>query len=69
MPVNFGTRHREMLSHAKTLVENDFMRIHSNQNKLSIALKTAWEDNGALSKEETSYDDLVGCFSPQPFSV
>jgi hypothetical protein len=62
VPVNFGTRHREMLSHAKTLIENDFMRIHSNQNKLSIALKTAWEDNGALSKEETSYDDLFDAF-------
>lgn len=61
-PVNFGTRHREMLSHAKTLIENDFIRIHPSQNKLTIALKTAWEEDGRLSKEETSYDDCFDSF-------
>ena len=59
VPINFGTRHREMLSHTKTLIENDFIRIHPTQQKLTIALKTAWEDNGSLSKEETSYDDCL----------
>jgi len=61
-PVNFGTRHREMLSHAKSLLENDFIRIHPTQNKLNIALKTAYENDGTLDKEETSYDDLFDSF-------
>ena len=61
-PINFATRHKEMLGYAKSVLEADFIRIHPTQQKLIIALKTAWEDNGSLSKEQTSHDDVFDAF-------
>ena len=61
-PVSFAARHKEMLSYAKSLVEGDYIRIHPTEQKLIISLKTAFEVDGTLSKEETSYDDLLDSF-------
>ena len=61
-PINFATRHREMLSYCKSVLEGDYLRIHPTQEKLIIALKTAYEVDGKLDKEQTSYDDIFDAF-------
>ena len=57
-PINFGTRHREMLQHTKYILESDTLRIHPKFEKLIISLKTAMEEHeGKLDKETTSFND------------
>ena len=63
-PINFATRHKEMLSYAKTVVEGRYLRIPRTPqtDKLVIAMKTAFETDGKLDKESTSYDDIFDAF-------
>jgi hypothetical protein len=58
--VAFAKYHREMLSHAKEMLEyqNAHMAINSRFNKLVTALRTAVEKgDGTLDKDATSHDD------------
>lgn len=58
-PVNFATRHKEMLSYLKTLVEGAYVRIPKDCDKLIVSLKTAFEQDGRLDKTVTAYDDIL----------
>jgi hypothetical protein len=54
LPVNFGTEHKQMLSHSK-----GYVCIPSNYDKLIISLRTAWANELSLDKEQTSYSDSL----------
>ena len=65
IPVPFSKEHKNMLAHAKELLEyqNGMVAINPTHNKLIIALRTAVENGeGSLDKEATSHDDLFDAF-------
>ncbi|MFL6320469.1 MAG: hypothetical protein ACJ72Q_08350, partial [Nitrososphaeraceae archaeon] len=59
IPVNFNREHKQMIGHAKMIMEQDGGRIaiHPSFDKLITALRTAVDNDGTLDKEATSYDD------------
>lgn len=62
VPVNFHTRHREMLAHSKLLLERGNIAINPKFNKLITALRTAADNEGTLDKEGTSYNDIFDAY-------
>jgi len=62
IPVNFSTEHREMLGHAKMLMESEMVAINPIFDKLVISLRTAVENEGSLDKEATSHNDILDAF-------
>ena len=63
-PVNFGTLHRDLLSHDLSIISKHRIRIHPSFDKLTVALRTAYlKPNGTLDKEQTSYDDVLDAWS------
>jgi hypothetical protein len=65
VPVNFNIEHKAMLGHCKMILENDGGCIAINPNrydKLITALRTAVDNDGALDKEATSYNDIFDAF-------
>jgi hypothetical protein len=63
IPVNFSTEHREMLGHAKMLMEEGKVAINPIFfDKLVISLRTAVENEGSLDKEATSHNDILDAF-------
>jgi hypothetical protein len=63
IPINFSTEHREMLGHAKMLMESGMVAINpAASDKLIIALRSAVENEGSLDKEATSHDDIFDAF-------
>jgi hypothetical protein len=65
VPVNFNSEHKAMLGHCKMILENDGGRIAINPDrfdKLITALRTAVDNDGALDKEATSYNDIFDAF-------
>jgi Terminase RNaseH-like domain len=58
-PVSFGVEHKQLLYHAKFLLENKYLQIHPSFDKLITALRSAWAKDGVLDKEVTSYDDIL----------
>jgi hypothetical protein len=64
IPVNFNKQHKAMLGHCKIL-EDDRGKIAINPDrfdKLITALRTAADNDGALDKEATSYNDIFDAF-------
>lgn len=61
-PVSFATEHKQMLYHAKFMLENKYIQIHPTQDKLITALRSAWAKDGVLDKEVTSFDDILDAF-------
>jgi hypothetical protein len=65
IPVNFNTEHKAMLGHCKMILEDEGGRIAINPDKfdkLITALRTAVDNDGALDKESTSYNDIFDAF-------
>jgi hypothetical protein len=66
MPVPFNPEAKNMLIHAKELLEYEarpLIGINSKFDKLLTALRTAVsDDSGKLDKERTSFDDLLDSF-------
>ena len=62
IPVNFHTHHKEMLAHSKMLLERGNIAINSKFAKLITALRTAVDNEGALDKEATSYNDIFDAY-------
>jgi hypothetical protein len=62
IPVPFSLEHKDMLQHAKMLIEREKVAIHSSFEKLIVALSTATEVDGSLDKDDTSYDDILDSF-------
>ena len=59
VPVNFSQEHKQMLMHTKKILEKGYLVINPKFNKLITSLKTAVDNEGALDKESTSYDDIL----------
>jgi hypothetical protein len=62
VPVNFHSRHKEMLAHSKLLLERGHIAINPRFDKLVTALRTAVDNDGTLDKEATSYNDIFDAF-------
>jgi hypothetical protein len=65
IPVPFSKEHKNMLAHAKEMMEykNGQVAINPRFTKLITALRTAVENGeGMLDKEATSHDDLFDAF-------
>jgi hypothetical protein len=65
VPVNFNREHKAMLGHCKMLLEKNGGHIAINPDrfdKLVTALRTAVDNDGALDKESTSYNDIFDAF-------
>jgi hypothetical protein len=62
-PISFGSGNgSEMLHHAKILIEEHYIKIHPRFDKLITSLRTAYEQEGVLGKEMTSFDDCFDAF-------
>jgi hypothetical protein len=66
VPVNFNKEHKAMLGHCKMILEqdagNEKIAINPIFDKLITALRTAVDNDGALDKESTSYNDIFDAF-------
>jgi hypothetical protein len=65
IPVPFSTAAKDMLAHTKELLEYDkpLIAINPSFTKLITSLRTAISDDlGKLSKEDTSYDNVLDAF-------
>jgi ABC-type sugar transport system ATPase subunit len=64
IPVPFSTQGRQMLQHAKSLVEDPdgLVLIDKSFDKLLMALRTASAEDSRLQKEQTSYNDVLDAF-------
>ena len=61
-PINFATKHKEMLGHAKLLLERGCVAINPKFHKLVTSLSTAVDNEGSLDKQLTSYSDIFDAF-------
>jgi hypothetical protein len=59
LPVNFGTDHKQMLTHLHLLINKEYLAIPQQYDKLILSLRTAIANEYTLDKEATSYDDLL----------
>ena len=59
VPINFSQEHKQMLMHTKMILEKGYLVINPKFNKLITSLRTAVDNEGALDKESTSYDDIL----------
>jgi hypothetical protein len=59
IPVSFNTEHKEMLGHAKMMLEKSYIAINPIFDKLITSLRTAIAEENSLDKEATSYDDIL----------
>jgi hypothetical protein len=59
IPVNFGTDHKELLSHLHVVISRGYLAIPQQHDKLITSLRTAYAKELSLDKEQTSYDDLL----------
>jgi hypothetical protein len=65
VPVNFHSEHKAMLGHCKMILENDGGRIAINPDrfdKVITSIMTAIDNDGALDKESSSYNDIFDAF-------
>jgi hypothetical protein len=61
-PLSFGVEHKQLLYHAKFMLENKYLQIHPSFDRLLTALRSAWAKDGVLDKELTSFDDILDAF-------
>ena len=61
-PVNFATKHKDMLGHTKLLLEKGYISINPKFNKLVTSLRTAVDNESTLDKQLTSYSDIFDAF-------
>jgi hypothetical protein len=59
LPVNFGTEHKQMLSHLYLVINKSYLAIPEKYDKLIVSLRTAQAKEYSLDKEQTSYNDLL----------
>src|ERR1051325_7805601 len=62
VPVNFNKESKPMLGHCKLVLEDGYLSIHSKFDKLITSLRTAVDNDDALDKEATSYNDIFDAF-------
>jgi hypothetical protein len=61
-PINFATKHKEMLGHAKLMLGRGYISINPAFHKLVTSLSTAVDNEGSLDKQVTSYSDIFDAF-------
>ena len=61
-PIAFQTTHKQMLYHAKFLLENKYVHIDKRFDKLITSLRTAIATDGILDKQQTSFNDILDSF-------
>jgi len=44
------------------MLENKYVQIHPTMDKLIIALRSSWAQDGVLDKEVTSHNDIMDAF-------
>jgi hypothetical protein len=59
IPVNFNTKHKEMLGNLHAVVSKNYFAIDPKYDKLLTSLRTAYARELTLDKNQTSYDDLL----------
>ena len=60
VPINFGTQHKDLLSHMQSLIANYYLAIpEENNTQLLTALRTAWAKELSLDKNVSVYNDLT----------
>jgi hypothetical protein len=57
--VNFGTEHKQMLSHLYLMINRKYLAIPEKYDKLIISLRTAQAKEYSLDKEQTSYNVVL----------
>jgi hypothetical protein len=62
IPVSFNVGHKEMLGHAKMMLEKSYVAINPIFDKLITSLRTAIADENSLDKEATLYDDVLDAY-------
>jgi hypothetical protein len=62
IPVRFSTEHKDILARSKIKLEKELVAINPRFDKLITALRTAVDNEGALDKEATSYDDIFDAY-------
>ncbi len=62
IPVSFNVEHKEMLGHAKMILEKEQVAINPVFDKLINSLRTAIAEEHSLDKEATSYDDILDAY-------
>ena len=62
IPVSFNVEHKEMLGHAKMMLEKGFIAINPVFDKLITSMRTAVAEENSLDKEATSYDDILDAY-------
>jgi hypothetical protein len=61
--VDESRTHKQMLYHAKFLLENKYVRINGKRfDKLITSLRTAIATEGILDKQQTSFNDILDSF-------
>ena len=59
IPVSFNVGHKEMLGHAKMIMEKGQVAINPAFDKLITSLRTAIEEENSVA---TSYDDMLDAY-------
>ena len=60
--VSFNVEHKEMLGHAKMILEKGFVAINPLFDKLITSMGTAVAEENSLDKEATSYHDILDAY-------
>jgi hypothetical protein len=59
LPASFATEHKQMLAHLHMLVNNQYLAVRNEFDKVIISLRTAYAKEYSLDKEQTSYSDSL----------
>ncbi len=59
IPINFATEHRQTLSHLYMIISKGYLAICPKYNKLIVSLRTAYDREYNLDKDQTSYNDSL----------
>ena len=60
VPINFGSYHKDLLSHMQSIVSNGYLAIPEESNaQLLTALRTAYAKELSLDKTQSVYNDLT----------
>ena len=64
VPVNFAKEHKDMIAHCRNLMSKGLVTIYPKErfDKLITSLRTAYDNEGVLDKEATSYPDIFDAF-------
>ena len=72
VPINFGTQHKDLLSHMQSIIANSYLCIPEQSNKqLLTALRTAQAKELSLDKNVSVFKDLTDALrlSLRPYSI